>query len=74
MRLYAYEDRFGDPRFGVLVDGQLLTGGQLEKRGRARRDVIDAPRASGADRLDGEWRGVDAVPRPRSARSRPAHR
>ena len=33
MRLYAYEDRFGDPRFGVLVDGGLLTGAQLEKRG-----------------------------------------
>jgi 2-keto-4-pentenoate hydratase/2-oxohepta-3-ene-1,7-dioic acid hydratase in catechol pathway len=34
MRLYAYEDRYGDERFGVLVLGRLLTGAQLEKRGR----------------------------------------
>ncbi len=34
MRLYAYYDRCGDERFGVLVDGRLLTGSQLEKRGR----------------------------------------
>jgi 2-keto-4-pentenoate hydratase/2-oxohepta-3-ene-1,7-dioic acid hydratase in catechol pathway len=34
MRLYAYYDRFDDQRFGVLVDGRLLTGAQLEKRGR----------------------------------------
>jgi 2,4-didehydro-3-deoxy-L-rhamnonate hydrolase len=34
MRLYAYHDRFGDERFGVLVKGRLLTGAQLEKRGR----------------------------------------
>jgi 2-keto-4-pentenoate hydratase/2-oxohepta-3-ene-1,7-dioic acid hydratase in catechol pathway len=34
MRLYAYYDRFGDERFGVLVEGRLLTGAQLEKRGR----------------------------------------
>ncbi len=40
MRLYAYEDRFGDPRFGVLVDGKLLTGAQLEKRGRLGRGVL----------------------------------
>jgi 2-keto-4-pentenoate hydratase/2-oxohepta-3-ene-1,7-dioic acid hydratase in catechol pathway len=33
MRIYGYEDRFGDPRFGVLVDDRLLTGAQLEKRG-----------------------------------------
>jgi 2-keto-4-pentenoate hydratase/2-oxohepta-3-ene-1,7-dioic acid hydratase in catechol pathway len=33
MRLYAYEDRSGDPRFGVLVDDRLLTGSQLERRG-----------------------------------------
>jgi 2,4-didehydro-3-deoxy-L-rhamnonate hydrolase len=33
MRLYAYEDRYGDERFGVLVLGRLLTGAQLEKRG-----------------------------------------
>ena len=36
MRVYAYEDRFGDARFGVLVDGGLLTGAQLEKRGGLR--------------------------------------
>jgi 2-keto-4-pentenoate hydratase/2-oxohepta-3-ene-1,7-dioic acid hydratase in catechol pathway len=34
MRMYAYYDRFGDERFGVLVKGRLLTGAQLEKRGR----------------------------------------
>jgi 2-keto-4-pentenoate hydratase/2-oxohepta-3-ene-1,7-dioic acid hydratase in catechol pathway len=33
MRLYAYQDRYGDARFGVLVLGRLLTGAQLEKRG-----------------------------------------
>ncbi|MHB8891049.1 MAG: fumarylacetoacetate hydrolase family protein [Candidatus Limnocylindrales bacterium] len=33
MRLYAYQDRYGDERFGVLVLGRLLTGAQLEKRG-----------------------------------------
>ena len=33
MRLYAYLDRFEHERFGVLVDGRLLTGAQLEKRG-----------------------------------------
>ncbi len=33
MRLYAYYDRFGDERLGVLVMGRLLTGSQLEKRG-----------------------------------------
>ncbi len=36
MRVYAYEDRFGDARFGVLLDGGLLTGAQLEKRGGLR--------------------------------------
>jgi len=36
MRLYAYEDRFGDDRFGILEDGRLLTGSQLEKRGGLR--------------------------------------
>jgi 2-keto-4-pentenoate hydratase/2-oxohepta-3-ene-1,7-dioic acid hydratase in catechol pathway len=33
MRLHAYEDRYGDPRFGVIARGGLLTGSQLEKRG-----------------------------------------
>lgn len=36
MRCYAYLDRFGDARFGVLIDGGLLTGAQLEKRGGLR--------------------------------------
>jgi 2-keto-4-pentenoate hydratase/2-oxohepta-3-ene-1,7-dioic acid hydratase in catechol pathway len=39
MRLYAYRDRVGDERFGVLVDGRLLTGAQLEKRGRLAIDT-----------------------------------
>ena len=39
MRLYAYYDRFEDERFGVLVGGRLLTGAQLEKRGRLGRVV-----------------------------------
>lgn len=34
MRLHAYLDRFGDERFGVLVEGGLLTGARLEKQGR----------------------------------------
>jgi 2-keto-4-pentenoate hydratase/2-oxohepta-3-ene-1,7-dioic acid hydratase in catechol pathway len=34
MRLHAYYDRYGDERFGVVVMGRLLTGSQLEKRGR----------------------------------------
>jgi 2-keto-4-pentenoate hydratase/2-oxohepta-3-ene-1,7-dioic acid hydratase in catechol pathway len=33
MRLYAYEDRRGEARLGVLARGGLLTGSQLEKRG-----------------------------------------
>ena len=40
VRLYAYEDRFGDVRFGVLVDGKLLTGAQLEKRGKLDHNVL----------------------------------
>ena len=39
MRLYAYRDRFDDERFGVLVGDRLLTGAQLEKRGRLDRAV-----------------------------------
>jgi 2-keto-4-pentenoate hydratase/2-oxohepta-3-ene-1,7-dioic acid hydratase in catechol pathway len=34
MRLYAHEDRHGTPRIGVLVDGQLLTGGRLARHER----------------------------------------
>ena len=39
MRLYAYRDRFGDERFGVLVADKLLTGAQLERRGRLTIDT-----------------------------------
>ena len=31
MRLYAHADRLGMPRVGALVDGELITGGQLAK-------------------------------------------
>lgn len=43
MRLYAYEDRFGDARWGVLTKRGLLTGAQLEKRGGLGRgpDGVD---------------------------------
>jgi 2-keto-4-pentenoate hydratase/2-oxohepta-3-ene-1,7-dioic acid hydratase in catechol pathway len=34
VRVYAYHDRFGHERWGVLVGDRLLTGSQLEKRGR----------------------------------------
>ena len=34
MRLYAHEDRHGTPRIGVLVDGELLTGGCLARHER----------------------------------------
>jgi 2-keto-4-pentenoate hydratase/2-oxohepta-3-ene-1,7-dioic acid hydratase in catechol pathway len=44
MRLYAYLDRKGDERFGVLVDDGLLTGGQLERAGR-----LDIPTFLGLD-------------------------
>jgi 2,4-diketo-3-deoxy-L-fuconate hydrolase len=39
MRLYAYFDRYGDERFGVVVMGRLLTGAQLEKRGGLDRAI-----------------------------------
>jgi 2,4-diketo-3-deoxy-L-fuconate hydrolase len=39
MHLRAYVDRFGDARFGVMVEGALLTGSQLEKRGGLSRSV-----------------------------------
>jgi len=39
MRLYAYYDRYGDERFGVIVMGRLLTGSQLEKRGALDRAI-----------------------------------
>jgi 2-keto-4-pentenoate hydratase/2-oxohepta-3-ene-1,7-dioic acid hydratase in catechol pathway len=39
VHLRAYVDRFGDPRFGVVVGGRLLSGAQLEKRGRLPRTV-----------------------------------
>ncbi|HEY3335628.1 MAG TPA: fumarylacetoacetate hydrolase family protein [Candidatus Limnocylindrales bacterium] len=36
MRLYAHQDRRGDDRLGALVDGELLTAGQLQKHERDR--------------------------------------
>jgi 2-keto-4-pentenoate hydratase/2-oxohepta-3-ene-1,7-dioic acid hydratase in catechol pathway len=57
MRLYAYRSRRGYPRFGVLVDGGLLTAGRLERTGR-----LGLPLWSIADRLavaaaaDRDWR------------------
>ena len=33
MRIRGYLDRYGDERFGVEVDGRLLTGGALERLG-----------------------------------------
>lgn len=38
MRLYAHADRLGLPRVGALVDGQLITGGQLAKFERGPAD------------------------------------
>ena len=53
MRLYAYRDRYGDERFGVLVVGQLLTGSQLEKRGGL---TIDTRLGIGAMlKLEPDW-------------------
>jgi 2-keto-4-pentenoate hydratase/2-oxohepta-3-ene-1,7-dioic acid hydratase in catechol pathway len=34
MRLYAHQDRRGEDRIGALVDGGLVTGGQLRKHER----------------------------------------
>lgn len=34
MHLHAYYDRYDDERFGMVIMGRLLTGSQLEKRGR----------------------------------------
>ena len=33
MRIRGYLDRYGDERYGVEVDGKLLTGGALERKG-----------------------------------------
>ena len=33
MRIRAYRDRFGDERFGLEIDGRLLTGRALERLG-----------------------------------------
>jgi 2,4-diketo-3-deoxy-L-fuconate hydrolase len=41
MRIYAYEDRHGDYRLGVLARGGLLTAAQLHKKGGL--DVGDVP-------------------------------
>ncbi len=54
MRLYAYRDRYGDERFGVLVGGRLLTGAQMEKRGGL---TIDTRLGIGAMlKLEPDWR------------------
>ncbi|HEX5826233.1 MAG TPA: hypothetical protein VFY23_01835, partial [Candidatus Limnocylindrales bacterium] len=34
MRLYAHQDRAGWDRLGALVDGELITAGQLQKHER----------------------------------------
>ncbi len=57
MRLHAYYDRFGDERFGVVVMGRLLTGGQLEKRGGLDR-AIDTRLGVGFQLgFDDDWQG-----------------
>jgi 2,4-didehydro-3-deoxy-L-rhamnonate hydrolase len=60
MRLYAYADRFTHPRFGLIADGQLLTGAQLEKRGGLRRgDIHDVDTHLGIEhqlRFVPDWR------------------
>ena len=57
MRLYAYEDRSGDPTFGVLIADRLLTSGQLVKRGRVPRHFVDPHYGLGTViRLDDAWR------------------
>ncbi len=57
MRLYAYYDRLGDERFGVLVDGRLLTGSQLEKRGRLH-PAIDTHMGLGFQiGFEDDWQG-----------------
>jgi 2-keto-4-pentenoate hydratase/2-oxohepta-3-ene-1,7-dioic acid hydratase in catechol pathway len=57
MHLRAYVDRFGDPRFGVIVDGRLLTGAQLEKRGRLGRSVNTHLGISHYLGVDEDWTG-----------------
>ncbi len=57
MRLYAYYDRSGDERFGVIVMGRLLTGAQLEKRGGLDR-AIDTHLGIGFQLgFDDDWQG-----------------
>ncbi len=57
MRLYAYEDRSGDPTFGVLIADRLLTSGQLVKHGRVPRHFVDPHYGLGTViRLDDAWR------------------
>jgi 2-keto-4-pentenoate hydratase/2-oxohepta-3-ene-1,7-dioic acid hydratase in catechol pathway len=65
MRIYAYEDRRGYPTFGVLVDDRLLTGAQLERRGRVPRHFVDPHLGFGAVlRIDDRWHDtLDAVTR-----------
>ncbi len=57
MRLYAYLDRSGRRRFGVLVDGGLLTGGQLEREG-GLAELSTFLGIGGLVRIAGDW-GVE---------------
>ena len=57
MHLRAYVDRFGDARFGVMVEGGLLTGAQLEKRGRLSKAVNTHVPISYYLGVDEDWIG-----------------
>jgi 2-keto-4-pentenoate hydratase/2-oxohepta-3-ene-1,7-dioic acid hydratase in catechol pathway len=61
MHLRAYRDRSGNERFGVVVDGRLLTGGQLEQRGRLKGPATTYLGLSHFFGLEDEW--VPAVAR-----------
>jgi 2-keto-4-pentenoate hydratase/2-oxohepta-3-ene-1,7-dioic acid hydratase in catechol pathway len=63
MRVYAYEDRFGDPRFGVLIDDRLLTGSQLEKRGGLRAVNTHLGLGSAIAFVDGWKRALERATR-----------
>jgi 2-keto-4-pentenoate hydratase/2-oxohepta-3-ene-1,7-dioic acid hydratase in catechol pathway len=54
MRLLAYRDRYDCDRFGVDVDGSLLTGSALERRGNLARSSTHL--AMEALFVDDDWR------------------